>query len=371
MAGDDDAGARLTAGLDQVWAWTCARAWPLAGLALVVLTVARSGMDTQRTEVFSWLYLSWTFPTPEPIWQANSYLGPGLASVLHATTIERWNAMHGAVIALAAVLAGGLVARRFRARSGRQMALVWLALGSVPPVLLQKVGSYDPFSAVGALLVVLGGHPVMAVAGGALMGATNAEQAVVGVISAAVVAVLLGPADDAAPSGWRTPGLAALGAGLVGIAVGRVAVLALFARSDVSVPGRGSVFGDLLGRSLERAVGAGAAGVGTWLGLAWGVLVLVWAGRRWSGRRFVGVVAALVAGPALATVTTLDGTRVFAMVSLPALLVVVAWVVERVEAGRLPEAFATRVTTAALLVSPLVPALVTDPFGRSQFSFPW
>lgn len=102
-----------------------------------------------------------------------------------------------------------------------------------------------------------------------------------------------------------------------------------------------------------------------------GVVLLGWAAGAWTRRSFAAVALSLLLLPALATVTTLDGTRVFAMVSFPALLVLLGWVVDRVEAGSREARFARRATIVALAASPLIPALITEPNGLAHFVFPW
>mgnify|MGYP003404915893 FL=1 len=86
--------------------------------------------------------------------------------------------------------------------------------------------------------------------------------------------------------------------------------------------------------------------------------------------RWLAAGGALIAVPAVATITTLDGTRVFAMVSLPALLVVIGWV-DAQALGERSERVLQRVATAALLAGVVLPALVTHTGGGHWFMFPF
>lgn len=369
-------GDRLVEAVDVLWR----RLDRLDGRAvvagLVCLVVVRSGVALNRNDEAFVLAAADAFPRAVEDWRSASAIGPALAGLLGIDSAGAWYGLNvGLLVALVALVAWSAL-RRTSTRQAASVAAVWLALSAVPVVLLQRLGTYDVFTAAGALLVMWSRSRRLALVGGVLMGLTNAEQGVAGLVTAALVVMALRPEGDA----WRDAGRelrrSAVGAsivfGLVGVTIGRLGLLGVFAAQGLSVPSRGDLFGSLLGRSLRNAVGAGAVGVFAWLGLAWAVVGLTWFLRDWSARRWAGLAAALVVVPAAVTVTTVDGTRVFAMVSLPGLLVVLGWVADRFESGTpAVRTVVTRATTLALLVAPLVPAVITEPIGRQWFPFPW
>ena len=360
--------------LDRGWRRLTALSGPTFVAVVAAVAVGRSGIRTWVEQPT--LDLVAAFPHPLPDWRANSPLGVALAAVVGADDVDGWVRLHAlAVVAAAVVVVGGVVAG-FAPGAPRRVAAVWLAVGSVPVVLLQKVGSYDAFAVIGAVLVVLPRRRGLALVGGLVLGWTSPEQGVVGLVSAALVLVALGceggtPGAEAVRRVRALPLAGCLAAGLAGVVAARVSVIVWFRASGVAVPGRDDVLTDLAPESIRRAVGAGGAGVFTWLGLGWALVVLVALVGRWRARPLLGLLAGLVVLPAAATILTLDGTRVFAMVSLPAVLVLLGWVARRAADDGAVGALVRRATLIALVLAPLVPALVVDTQGGLSFPFPW
>lgn len=365
--------ARVAASLDRVWDRLVAlRAWIAVGL-LLALTVARTGIGVETGDTIHWVRLARAFPQPLSDWRTSSVTGPALARLLGMDTVEGWLVLHSLMIVLVVGLVGVLVATRFPTRQARMVAAIWLALGSVAPAVAQKVGWYDVYLVAGVALVVWGGRRGTAVVGGVLIGLTSAEQGVVGLVGAAVVAAALVDehGDGIVGRIRRMPILPDLVAAGAALALARLAVLAVQRTYGIVVPTRADVFGRYLGDSLGNAATAGLSGVYAYLGLGWGLVLLAALALRWDRRRTATVLAGLVALPALVTVTTLDGTRVFAMVSMPAYLVLVARVADGFGAGTVERSLVRRATTAALLAAPLFPALMTAPTGDAHFVFPF
>lgn len=360
--------------LDRGWARLGALAGPTFVAVVAAVAVGRSGIRTWVEQPT--LDLVASFPHPLPDWRANSPLGVALAAAVGADDVDGWVRLHAlAVVAAAVVVVLGVVAG-FAPGAPRRVAAVWLAVGSVPVVLLQKVGSYDAFAVIGAVLVVLPRRRGLALVGGLVLGWTSPEQGVVGLVSAALVLVALGcegptPGAEAVRRARALPLAGCLAAGLAGVVAARVSVIVWFRTAGVAVPGRDDVLTDLAPESIRRAVGAGGAGVFTWLGLGWALVVLVALVGRWRARPLLGLLAGLVVLPAAATILTLDGTRVFAMVSLPAVLVLLGWLAPRAADDGAVGALVRRATLIALVLAPLVPALVVDTQGGLSFPFPW
>ena len=358
--------------LDRGWHRLADLGAPTFVVVVAALAVLRSGIRTWVEQPT--LDLVTAFPHPVADWRANSVPGVVLAAAAGADDVDGWVRIHALAVLATVVVAVVCVVAGFAPGAPRRVAAVWLSVGSVPAVLLQKVGSYDPFVVCGALLVVLPRRRSLALVGGLLLGWTSPEQAALGLVSAAVVLVALGceGRTDLAVAVRRarsSPLAGCLAVAAVGVVVARASVVAWFRVADVTVPGRGDVLTELAPESIRRAVGAGGTGVFTWLGLGWALVALVLLVGRWRARPALALLGGLVLLPAAATILTLDGTRVFAMVSLPAILVLLGWVGERATG---PEpTLVRRATVAVLAVSLVVPALVTDTQGVAAFPFPW
>lgn len=367
--------ARVAAVLDRTWDRITGLRPALAVGLLLGLTLLRSGVELEENGAVLWVNLARAFPAPLSDWRANSVTGPALGHLAGVETSSEWLTLHFFVLLAVVGLLAGVVASRFRTREARTVAAAWLALGSIAPALTQRVGSYDVYVVAGVALAVWGGRRGIVVAGGVLLGATSAEQGLVGLLAAGLVAVALAEADPDRPgllgrlrSSAVVPGLAAAGAALT---VTRLAVLALHRSSGIVVPTRAEVFGTYLGPSLDNAASAGLAGVYAYLGLGWGLVLLAALACGWGRRTVALVLVGLVAVPASVTVTTLDGTRVFAMVSMAAYLVVLGHLVDAAGEGRVDRRFVRRSTTAALLAAPLLPALMTALSGDPHFVMPF
>lgn len=366
-------GARAVVLLDRVW--DRITAWPaaVAVLGLVALTVLRSGVHADQQDAAVWLRLVRAFPQPRSEWRTNTITGPALAKITGVASVDGWIALHVVALLAMTALVAWVIAARFPTRRARTLGAVWLALGAVPPALTQKIGSYDVYVVAGVALVVWSGRRWMAVAGGLLLGITSAEQGLIGLVCALAVAASLveGEGLDLVERLRRIDVLPALAVGAAATVIGRAGVVIWIASQRFVVPSRVDVVGTYLGDSLDNATSAGLAGVYAYFGLAWGVVLLAAFTLPATTSRRSMLLVALVGVPAAVTVTTYDGTRVFAMVSLAGFLVLLGRVVDAVESGKVDARFACRATAAALLAAPLLPALITAPHGGAHFTFPF
>lgn len=364
--------APAVAVLDGCWDRVTGLRASLAVVALVALTVGRAGLGFEGDGT-TWIELVRAFPEPLDDYRSNSVTGTALARLVGVDSIDGWIALHLVVLLLVVVVVGRVIVDRFPTGEGRTLAAIWVALGSAAPALTQKVGSYDPYVVLGVVLVTWGRRRGTAVVGGVLIGATSAEQGIIGIVGAVVVAAAL--ADDVGDGVLgrlrRITVLPVLGVGVAAVAATRLALVAWYRATGATVPSRADVLGSFLGESLANAATAGLAGVYAWLGLGWGLVVLAPLALRWTRGQAVAVLAGLVALPAAVTVATLDGTRVFAMVSLPAYLILLGRLVDAVGEGAVERTFVRRATVAALLAAPLLPALLTSPGGEPHFVFPF
>ena len=363
VATPGDALLRWWARIERLPTW-CFLAWVAA------LLIARSGVSWSGFDEL--LRFGREFPRPGTTFRSNAVLGPAFSWLTRADSPTRWLVLHGVVTA--AWFAAVVVLLRRAVGSARQwrVAVVWLSFVSSTTSLLRHLGAYDVFTLWGAALVALGGATWTSIVGGALMGATNAEQGLLALCCGALVHWALprvdGPGDTSARSRVdERSTLAVIGPALGGLVVARLVVLVWFGQLGAEVQGRSQAFGELLRDALTNASSLGGTGAYSWLGAGW-VLVLV---TLWYLRhhpfRWVAVACGVVLVPAAATVTTLDGSRVFCAVSAVALLVLLVRVVPRVEH---PDgSWMLRGAAALMLVGLLVPAINTT--YRGGIRIPW
>jgi hypothetical protein len=237
---------------------------------------------------------------------------------------------------------------------------------------LHHLGGYDVFTAIGVTLVALGGTPALTLLGGVVLGATNAEQGVAAVICGALVYWAI-----PSTSGTRTTlrdTVSRFAASLIGLALSRVGVLIWFHAVGATVQSRFDEFGQLLAASLENAASLGATGIYSWLAAGWVMVVAVlWQlrerelGQHGQPQRWVAAGVGLVILPAIATVTTLDGSRVFGAVGGVALMVALVWFSEM--SDRPEGKWILKCSAALMIFGILIPTIVTT--YRGGIRVPW
>ena len=87
--------------------------------------------------------------------------------------------------------------------------------------------------------------------------------------------------------------------------------------------GRPQLIAEYLGESISRVVAYPGSAVWSWLNAGWLLVFLIVLAVTKASRTWV--IASLVILPALATVITADGGRVFGMIVLPAYLIAAVW----------------------------------------------
>ncbi len=363
VATPGDALLRWWSRIEGLPTW-CFLAWVAA------LLIARSGVSWSGFDEL--LRFGREFPHPGTTFRSNAVLGPAFSWLTRADSPTRWLVLHGVVTA--GWFSTVVVLLRRAVGSARQwrVAVVWLSFVSSTTSLLRHVGSYDVFTLWGAALVALGGTTWTSVLGGALLGATNAEQGVLALICGALVHRALprvdGPVDPLARARieWRST-LAVIAPALGGLVAARLAVLVWFGQLGAEVQGRSQAFGELLHDALMNAGSLGGTGAYSWLAGGWVlVLVTLWYLRH-HPLRWVAVACGVVLVPAAATVTTLDGSRVFGAVGAIALLVLLVRVVPRVE--RPDGTWLLQGAAALMLFGLLLPAINTT--YRGGIRIPW
>ncbi len=347
-----------------------------------LLVVARSGISWSGFDEL--LQFGRDFPRPGSTFRSNAVVGPALAWATRASSPTRWLVLHGAVTVGWFVAVVWLLRRAVGSPRQWRVAVVWLSFVSTTTSLLRHLGSYDVFTLWGAALVALGGTTWTSVVGGALMGATNAEQGVLALACGALVHAALsgsglsrsalsgsGRSDAAEDPGVsplvRRSTWAVIGPALVGLVLARLAVLVWFGQVGAEVQGRSQAFGELVRDAWTNAASLGGTGAYSWLAVGWVLVLAVLWYLRHEPLRWVAVACGAVLVPAAATVTTLDGSRVFCAVSAVAVLVLVTRLVARVD--RPDGTWLLRGATALLLFGLLLPALNTT--YRGGIRIPW
>lgn len=335
------------------------------GLLLGGIVVARAGIRAYTSR--DWLDFVRTFPEPTQAWESNSVLGPTMGWIVGADSRSTWLVLHMVltVVVLATIFL--LISRRIADPFMRRFVQFWVAMSATPTSLFGWVGMYDVYSALGWALIVLPGSTLAALAGGVLLGATNVEQSLLGLgaLTITTFALRLSNVGSVVSVDWRR-----IAAGAVGVIGARVGVY--FWLSHYGYDGssdRGEMFTQHLELSLHNLVEAGGLAVYGWYGLAWiPIIGLLWLAREQLGAKgIVLLLAGLVAIPAAASAVTLDGTRVFANVVLPSLLVALGSVATLVPAQL--RASLERLPWPALLLALLTPAVMTESEGT--INTPW
>jgi hypothetical protein len=328
--------------------------------ALVVLRSGVSWSGTEELEAFAR-----TFPHPGETFRSNAVLGPALGWALSADTLTKWILLHGTLTAGWFALTGVLLRRTLGNGRRWRVAMVWLTFASVITSMLRHLGSYDVFTLTGATLIALGGTPWLALLGGLVMGATNVEQGLLAVACGALVHWALSDPDG----GSRTLGVTirTFAPAVAGLVLARAAVLLWFARLDAAVQGRGDAFGQLLEDSLMNALSLGSLGAYSWLGAGWVIVIATLWRLRDGPTRLLAAAVGLIATPLAATVTTLDGSRVYGAVVSVALLLALVCFAQR--ADRPGGDWLLGSSAALMVVGVLVPAI--DTTYRGGIRVPW
>ncbi|MFN8052857.1 MAG: hypothetical protein U0Q22_15535 [Acidimicrobiales bacterium] len=325
--------------------------WKFVALVTVV-TVVRSGVGLKRGEDF--IDLARSFPRPNGGYWSWAVLSPGIAHLVHATTGHRWLLLHLGLVLATFALVGWLLSKRLDTGAKWRAASVWVAVSAMPPVSLQWLGHYDVWMYAGGALAALADRWALIAIGGALIGATNVEQGLPGLVGMGLVLVALDRPSPARAAVVRS-GVAIASAVAAHVAIG----LFWWVRYRVTVPHRSGAFFENLHDSLVSNLGAGTTGVFAWYGLAWTVvLVALW--RVHGDRRALWpALGGLLVVPAVLTLTTLDGTRVFAAIACPAFLAVVAWLGRSERRDDAGLDLMDRLAAGTIALSCIVPTITT------------
>lgn len=345
-----DVGARARATCDSLGRWLEAIHWIWFSLLLLVVGVLRIGPLGIGPEWIGWLRdAASSFPSPSQY--LSSSIGPALT--MRGLGLPG-DAVWWALGSLAWLLAfgGSVVVLSRHGRWGR-LAAVALVLSPAFSVTVTMLGHYDLWLICGSAILVLVRWRLLAGLGAIVACLGNPEQAVAAAIAIGLVALGLSDA--------RLRNRAAF---FLLLAVAWIAAIQVWVAMAGS-GGRASALVGLAGLSLLSFLGVWPLAVYAWLGGLWLPFGIALADVRTWGRRLL-VAAGVVGVPALASVFTLDGTRVFVAVGAGALVAFGSHVLRRlrdvgpVSTGLLGAGF------IALIVFPVV---IVDTAGTIRLPY--
>jgi hypothetical protein len=289
-------------------------------LILAFVLLLKNGLDIELRNIQE-AYLPGSLEFPNPAGYYSASFGQVIfANSLGLSNTALWVAAHVFLTVVALSLAAW-----FALRSDPKVQsylLILVAAATATSAILISLGKYDVFLYMGAILLILSRSNWTAIVGAVLLASGNPEQAIVASLSLLLISF------SRPLSGYRSRALIALSVSIVGW----ILVQIWFMNSDIGF-GRLSLITEFLGESLGNFLVDPLQYIWSWFGVGW--ILVLGALTLMKGKDRIPVVLGLVVLPALATVVTADGARVFAAISLPAFLVVGIWMVkEKVEPSR-------------------------------------
>ena len=282
------------------------------------------------------------------------------------SSVNAWVMLHLVAIGLAVVSLGLWLATTLPRGSPRtREVLRLLALSPLVALLVCFIGSYDPFTVISISLALFSwrlGSRWLLIAAGVGMGVSHAEQTF---LAFGALAVASSGGKDLLPASLR--GRPSLVWALIGIAIGRIALMLYLASQDVA--SGGGRIDWLTGDGDLRLATIGGMNflpiliTGAFAGL-WALVVTV-IGSSTSLRTSLYWAGSII-GLLLASVAVLDHTRVFVLTSLPIFLVLLSRYAStpRTQQSRLlrlsVEAMAWLIVPVFLLTSPDGPTFLVD-----------
>lgn len=300
--------------VEAVGSFWFARSRAMQMALVMVFLVVKNGFDIELRNIQeAYLPASQVFPAPQGYFSA-SFGQVSLTHVLGISTTTQWVAFH-AVVTLVALVVIVVMAGRNTVVSA-PMALLVVAAATASSGLLISLGKYDVFTVLGGFILALARTRTGAAVGAVIMISGNPEQAIVASLALVVLTF-------AADFRWlRVRAIIALllsGAGWLCVQV--------WFMSNGMDSGRLYLIRVFIGESLGRFAASPELVVWSWLGAGWFVviaaLILIGRASRWP------LLMSLIALPAVASIITADGARVFAAIVLPSFVAVGLWLASK------------------------------------------
>lgn len=261
---------------------------------------------------------------PRPSGYESASIGPTfIGHLLRIDTQSKWLTFSAVLTVLALVL-GLFVASRLEPYR-RSVVVLVLMSSSATASLTQHVGNYDWMTFLGAVILALSSNRIIIAVGALMMALGNPEQALI----ATILLLILSLSDD-----FRTQRERAV----IALAVSLLVAIAVYLWM-LSFGVRQSRLGLLpffLPTAFENFLKNPTGNMWTWFGPAW-LVVLASLVISTTQRTRLILLLSCIALPALATIITADGARVYSLLSLPVLLVLSVWLSSRTgTAGKPP-----------------------------------
>lgn len=323
--------------------------WTFA-LVLLAVGVVRIGVLPIGPEWVGWLRGA-AESLPEPSQYLSSSVGPAaLMRVLGGPPSVIWWALGAGLWLIVMALPILVLARR--GILGRLLA-IGLAASPAFAVTVTMLGHYDLWMIAGSATIVLARRTWAALLGALLAVLGNPEQALPSAFAVLLVAVA-----------WKNRSLVTRSLIYLGLAACTVVVVALWA-SSTGGPSRSGGYLSLLPLSVESFLGVWPLAVYAWLGPLWlVVLALILTLPLWRSRALA--LGGVVVVPALMSITTLDGTRVFVAVGTGALVALVALALRGPLREWSPPETALAIAGAALI---FMPSVIVDTAGGIRLPY--
>jgi hypothetical protein len=352
-------------GLSRFSEWLLVRTRTGTFLLLVAAaTFLRAGFSVGNATATGFDFAR-TFPVPSDDFASWGVIGPAIGAAIGVATPAQWVLLQLMSLAMATGTTAVLLWRRLRGVRWRS-AVIWVSVSSMPAAQLHYLRSYDIWFLLGGSVVALGVGMPSAIIGGLVIGLSNAEAGVLALIS--LGAVLLAGRQVGWPglvNGW----LQRVGAALVSVILARVGLSLWFRAEGHVIETRAGLLSENLVLSLRRQLEFGGLGIFSWYGLAWvAVLVVLWGFSKDTRAVLLASIGLVLVG-ALATIVTMDGTRVFVAITWSAFLAALVAYLSREPLDSTDERILIEGAPLALLAGLLVPSVVTTPWGEIFLPF--
>jgi hypothetical protein len=323
--------------------------WIFAPVLLAV-GVVRIGVLPIGPEWVGWLRGA-AESLPEPSQYLSSSVGPAVVMrVLGGPPSIIWWLLGAGIWLLVFAVPITILARR--GVRGRLLA-IGLAASPAFAVTVTMLGHYDLWIIAGSATLVLAKRAWVALLGALVAVLGNPEQALPSALAILLVALA-----------WRNRSLALRSLVYLGLASCAVVLVAAWA-SAAGGPSRSGGYLSLLPLSVESFLGVWPLAIYAWLGPLWlAVLALILMLPPWRSRALA--LGGVVVVPALMSITTLDGTRVFVAVGTGALVALVALALQGPLREWSPPEAALAVGGAALI---FMPSVIIDTAGGIRLPY--
>lgn len=304
-------------------------------IILSLLAVGRTGVNFYSSGM---LEIAEAFPRPFPSYKGQSIVGPALASLLGITSSVAWFALHTLLTALLFLAIFLWSNRRFAQIEARLFCIALLG-SSFAVAALGNIGHYDLWMLASALLLGIGKGPGSALLAGILGGATSFEQFIISIVSLLFVMLAL-----------KTHDLRRLLSAFVGAAIVRTAIEIWFRQAGFQFESRQDLFFANASQAVENFLELWPLHVFSWYSASWILIAWLLTSRWFTSVQRILLALGLVLIPMSATITTLDGTRVFVAVSSPAFV----WVLVQLACRGTPPRSVNLVTMSQKLLGIMV-----------------